>query len=479
MKREKKVIVLFLVFLIILNLFLILTPDPLGLIGNSLVDIKATYDDIGLSISIDDTPPDVLILSPRNITYNHRGPIHLDYFITDKVSTVSEIWFNIDDKANMSTSQMPFPIFHVNTPGTHTLNLFARDSAGFVNHTESITFFVDESLGHQIITDYDSMPNLHLMTREQHEKIENFELGRNNIGKIFFLEFINLSHDTSENSWEPPRKIINLRDFTNISFNRIYLDSENLPELNKPATLTLEGLSFENPRILKDEIACGNACNILSYISGTLTFNVDSFSTYSAEEISSGTPTISSGGSSKKYSEIEPHAVEDIQEELPEPIHQSGDMFDINLHIPEKYKEVQIEEDIIAEITAINLRRIGLVDTFLTYSIRNQKGDILFEEIETRGVEGMISFLKKIELPSDTPEGIYMFFVELEFGEDKAIAASPFRIIKEKENIANLTLKKLYTIFIINILLLFAFFIYLERLRYHKMEKLIHKFHRR
>ncbi len=102
------------------------------------------------------------------------------------------------------------------------------------------------------------------------EKIEELFLKRTGFGLISFLESINLS------------RIENLSDYVVIQKNFISIDSENFPELNKPAVLTFYGLDFENPVILKDGEPCED-CEILSY-DGNLVFRVNNFSNYSATE---------------------------------------------------------------------------------------------------------------------------------------------------------------------------------------------------
>ncbi len=79
----------------------------------------------------------------------------------------------------------------------------------------------------------------------------------------------------------------NLDAYVQISNNFISVDSNNLPELNKPATLTLYGLSFSNPVILQDDSKCTD-CNIISYTNGDLTFTVQHFTNYTSQE--SGKP---------------------------------------------------------------------------------------------------------------------------------------------------------------------------------------------
>ncbi len=75
----------------------------------------------------------------------------------------------------------------------------------------------------------------------------------------------------------------NLDAYVQISYNLISVDSSNLPELNKPATLTLYGLSFGNPVVLKDGSECSD-CNVISYSNGDLTFTVQHFTNYTAGE---------------------------------------------------------------------------------------------------------------------------------------------------------------------------------------------------
>ena len=80
---------------------------------------------------------------------------------------------------------------------------------------------------------------------------------------------------------------VNLDPQSNISFNRIYINSSALPMLNKPATLYIYNLSFVNPIIQMDGSACSSSiCTFVSYSSTgrTLAFNVSQFSAYSATE---------------------------------------------------------------------------------------------------------------------------------------------------------------------------------------------------
>jgi len=81
---------------------------------------------------------------------------------------------------------------------------------------------------------------------------------------------------------------------SNMTIDRgtITINSTNLPEFNKPAKITLSGLTLTTPVILKDGILC-TTCTVVSYTGGTLIFRVSSFSTYTVEE--TVTPTTGGG----------------------------------------------------------------------------------------------------------------------------------------------------------------------------------------
>jgi len=104
---------------------------------------------------------------------------------------------------------------------------------------------------------------------EDIEDIENMFFRRRGFGEIFFLSAINLSG------------MENLSQYILIEKNFISLDSSKLPNLNKPAILTLSDLSIENPIILRDSGVCLD-CEILSYEDGDLVFRVNHFSNYTA-----------------------------------------------------------------------------------------------------------------------------------------------------------------------------------------------------
>jgi hypothetical protein len=108
--------------------------------------------------------------------------------------------------------------------------------------------------------------------------VTNLTIEKSSFGKIVFNSSLNLSNGG------------NYTFAINISSNFVEINSSYVPQLNSSAQITLNGLSFVNPRILKNGVICSsNECHKESYSNGTLIFSVTGFSNYSAEE----TPIVS------------------------------------------------------------------------------------------------------------------------------------------------------------------------------------------
>lgn len=107
--------------------------------------------------------------------------------------------------------------------------------------------------------------------------VENFTLDIPGKNKVVFNEPVDLSADDIFDR---------INDGVNIDeTGKVEIDSELLPELNKPASITMSGIDLESPEIIKDREEEANVSN-LNYDrdSQILTFDVEGFSTYEAVE---------------------------------------------------------------------------------------------------------------------------------------------------------------------------------------------------
>lgn len=147
------------------------------------------------------------------------------------------------------------------------------------------------------------------------------------------------------------------------------------------------------------------------------------------------------GGAAKKKPAAPPEEVlEDIEEKLPEPVHKPGVLFDVSVNIPEQYRKVLPGKELVAEVHAINIKGIGSVTVKVEYTVENKEGEVLFQEIETKVVENEIKYLKEVTLPADIRPGAYMFFVNVKYEDDAALAGYPFKIMEEKKPLFGLAI---------------------------------------
>lgn len=232
--------------------------------------------------------PTISIIRPENKTYIINKNLPLNF----TSSNADFIWYKIDAGANSTVTGNT--LFNT-TDGVHTLYLFANNSYG--NSSTSRVFTSNET---KFIVYYSNFSgsnkgestDFNATTYEDLQNLPNIILENTNYGKIKFNQAINMTNDLISTDNE-----VNIDSNVNISNNRIYLNSTALSNMNKSATLYLYGLTFTNPRILRDGTICPtDICTKINYSSGILIFNVTEFSIYSAEETPGETTTTGGGG---------------------------------------------------------------------------------------------------------------------------------------------------------------------------------------
>ncbi len=221
--------------------------------------------------------PSLIIIKPKNETYFSNNSL-----ILEVTSNADNLWFNIDNGNNISFFKNESPFF--NAPeGAHIINIFANNTHGIKK--TNVTFNIDLNKFRVIYDEYKGAfkgqsTNFDEFSFGEIQSLSNVILENTLYGKIEFNQAINITNDANIAD-----NVTNLDLHTNISFNRIELDSNVLPNFNVASTLTLYNLTFTNPRILKDGIECSSGvCTRVSYSSGNLVFNVNQFSIYSAAE---------------------------------------------------------------------------------------------------------------------------------------------------------------------------------------------------
>jgi hypothetical protein len=245
------------------------------------IQAKAAAVFASLSINVI-TPLNIYIISPLNKTYNYNNSIELNFTISGE--DLDKTYYNIDNGDNITITGNT--TFSVSSNSAHILNLFANTTSGQSN-SSSVTFGTNLSLPWNItFTKFGGgTTNFSALNKSQQHSIPSVIIENPSYDKVSFTDI----HINRE---------INLNNFINLSYNRVEIDGDNLPEFNKPALLYLYNITFTNPRPLRDGGTCPLVCNKINFSNNIFVFNVTGFSVYSSEETPSegGTVSVSGGG---------------------------------------------------------------------------------------------------------------------------------------------------------------------------------------
>ncbi len=225
------------------------------------------------------TTLEITLIAPINNSGDNDGNISFVYSIdgTGIVSNCSLMFNNSINQTNLTITKAENMNFYLNNlpPGRYNWSVNCTQNNNTVIEGEQRIFSV-------VITNYFSGTTTNLSDLNV-TNITNLVLQAPTYGEINFSQDINLENGTDIDA------------SVNISFNRIEVNTTILPELNKTARLYFYGLSFSNPRPLKNGVVC-TTCTEVSYSGGTFVYDVTGFSIYSSEETPVTPVTTPSGG---------------------------------------------------------------------------------------------------------------------------------------------------------------------------------------
>ena len=87
-------------------------------------------------------------------------------------------------------------------------------------------------------------------------------------------------------------------------------------------------------------------------------------------------------------------------------------LFDVNIHVLPEYKKIFQGDDILIQITLLNLRGFGSGNINVKYSIKDSKGNIIASEEENVYVETQAKFVRKLLIPQEIKPATYIAFVD-------------------------------------------------------------------
>lgn len=117
-------------------------------------------------------------------------------------------------------------------------------------------------------------------------------------------------------------------------------------------------------------------------------------------------------------------------------IHQSvidESLFDIILEIPDSYRIISPNSQMLATIKLINIGSAGRIDVFLEYSMLDPEGETIFNKRETVAVETQANFIRTFDIPADARTGLYKMRARMVYADGKyADSELSFNVIKSK-----------------------------------------------
>lgn len=213
------------------------------------------------------TPPNLILISPANDSVRVNSTVIFSFQAIDSSGLANCSLFVDMSVQDIVTS----PSSGNNTlqaslsGGDHYWNISCYDTKG--NKNQSKTRLMKVILASQFDNDTTDLTQVNL------SNIPNLTLAKSNTGRIQFPTNTDLGGVTD------------LESHISISALSISVNATALPVLNKPATLTIYDVPYDNPIILKDGVVC-TTCIINSFSSGRIVFEVTGFSTYTVTSTS-------------------------------------------------------------------------------------------------------------------------------------------------------------------------------------------------
>ncbi len=105
-------------------------------------------------------------------------------------------------------------------------------------------------------------------------------------------------------------------------------------------------------------------------------------------------------------------------------------LLDVKLKISEEYLKVKPGNEVSAEISLVNLERVGFIDAEINYLIKDMNDNVLFEENENIRFKDESRFFKNIVIPESAKTGEHVLYADVVYGEKTANASAFFKVVR-------------------------------------------------
>jgi len=109
-------------------------------------------------------------------------------------------------------------------------------------------------------------------------------------------------------------------------------------------------------------------------------------------------------------------------------------LFDVILTIDDKYKELKKGDNLLVNVTIINLGDSEKINVQVNYKIKNFNNNDIVIESEKVVVDSKIIYSKEIELSELISEGFYAAIAEVEYEDSLVSSSSVFNVVKQEYN---------------------------------------------
>lgn len=361
---------------------------------------KISSQNFSIAIGIVTDLPEIIIHYPLSGTYLKENEFTFNF-----TTNAEKIQFNVDNSKNKTLHQNEKISLGI---GEHTIKIYAT------KENKTIEKIINISINPDLFTiKYENYKknnrgkstDFYLFPYEEYRKFKNIILENQEYGKINFLENINLINDSF-----PEDKILDLDENTNISKNKIYLNSNLLPNFNKKSKITFYNITFKNPEILKNGLVClETECKITNYNEGNLEVEVEGFTTYEIRE-KPVAETSRTGGTNKKIPS-ETESFEILQSKIIDKL-KEGEI---------KYQEITLKNklntNLEIEIEISEFKNLIRTEENKIILKPNEERKIEFELVAGKDYEPTL-YLGKILLSSKYEIKEILFLIEVESKQD-------------------------------------------------------------
>ena len=106
----------------------------------------------------------------------------------------------------------------------------------------------------------------------------------------------------------------------------------------------------------------------------------------------------------------------------------SEPLFDVSVDVLAQSKKLFAGQELLLDVSLVNVRGFGRVDVVVEYSIKDLQGNVVATQHETLAVEKQLKFAKSISVPSDLKPGTYVAIAKVTYGDSVGVSSSLFEV---------------------------------------------------